>query len=310
MAGAEVVTCGDDGNQMHLRVRRHRHRTRPGCSSPSATAAACARSLAVRRFLRLVPGEGGAIAAERVAELAAIVAAHARTAREHGVVELHVVATAAIRAARQPRRAVRGRAARRRRRRRGPHRRGGGARSPSPARLATLASPPAGTIGVIDVGGGSSELVTGTAAEGVTWWRRSRSAPASWPTRHLRSDPPTPPSSPTPRAEVDAGARGVDPPATDARLAVGGSATSLRRPCGGELVAGDASPRILAVLLAEPAAEAAQAARAARRARAPAAGGAAAARGGLARRFGGRPLQIARGGLREGVVLATCRRCS
>ena len=37
--------------------------------------------------------------------------------------------------------------------------------------LATLASPPAGTIGVIDVGGGSCELVTGTVADGVTWWR-------------------------------------------------------------------------------------------------------------------------------------------
>ena len=124
----------------------------------------------MRRFLRLVPGEGGAIAADALAELAAIVAAHARVAREHGVVEVHVVGTAAVRAAsnRDELCAAVQRAC-------------GidveiltGEQEAALAftgALATLASPPAGTIGVIDVGGGSCELVTGTAAEGVTWWR-------------------------------------------------------------------------------------------------------------------------------------------
>ena len=69
-------------------------------------------------------------------------------ARDHGVRDVRVVGTAAIRAARQPRRALRGRAARRGRARRGPHRRAGGARWPSPGRWRRCASPRPGSIGV------------------------------------------------------------------------------------------------------------------------------------------------------------------
>ena len=90
--------------------------------------------VAVRRFLRLVPDEGGAIPAEAVAELAAIVAAHARVARQHGVSEVHVVGTAAIRAASNRDELCAAVHSRLRHRRRGPHRRAGGRSSPSPGR--------------------------------------------------------------------------------------------------------------------------------------------------------------------------------
>src|SRR6478672_6590835 len=159
MAGAEVVTCGDDGNQMICAcVDIGTNTTRLLVAERDG--GRLREVAAVRRFLRLVPGEGGAIAADALAELAAIVAAHARTAREHGVVELHVVGTAAVRAAsnRDELCAAVQRAC-------------GIDVEILTGEQATLASPPAGTIGVIDVGGGSCELVTGTAAEGVTWWR-------------------------------------------------------------------------------------------------------------------------------------------
>jgi exopolyphosphatase/guanosine-5'-triphosphate,3'-diphosphate pyrophosphatase len=257
---------------------------------------------AVRRFLRLVPGEGGAIAADALAELAAIVAAHARTAREHGVVELHVVGTAAVRAAsnRDELCAAVQRAC-------------GidveiltGEQEAALAftgALATLASPPAGTIGVIDVGGGSCELVTGTAAEGVTWWRSVAIGSGTLAARHLRSDPPELSELADARAEIDLALDGVDPPATDLVLAVGGSATTLAAASGGELVPATIA-RILAVLLTEPAAEAAKRLGLhVERVRLLPAG--LLALEATWEAFAQAPLQIARGGLREGVVLRT-----
>ncbi|HEX6618005.1 MAG TPA: hypothetical protein VF024_00020 [Solirubrobacteraceae bacterium] len=258
--------------------------------------------VAVRRFLRLVPDEGGAISAEAVAELAAIVAAHARVARQHGVRAVQVVGTAAIRAASNREElcaAV--------------HSASGihvevltgeqEAQLAFTGALATLASPPAGTIGVIDVGGGSSELVTGTIADGVTWWRSVPVGSGTLAARHLRSDPPELAELAAARAEIDIALEGVDPPATELVLAVGGSATTLASASGGELVPATIA-RILAVLLAEPAAEAARRLGLhVERVRLLPAGLLALEAAWEA--FGQAPLQIARGGLREGVVLRT-----
>ena len=258
--------------------------------------------VAVRRFLRLVPDEGGAISAEAVAELAAIVAAHARVARQHGVRAVQVVGTAAIRAATNREElcaAV--------------HSACGihvevltgeqEAQLAFTGALATLASPPAGTIGVIDVGGGSSELVTGTTADGVTWWRSVPFGSGTLAARHLRSDPPELAELAAARAEIDIALEGVDPPATELVLAVGGSATTLASASGGELVPATIA-RILAVLLAEPAAEAARRLGLhVERVRLLPAGLLALEAAWEA--FGQAPLQIARGGLREGVVLRT-----
>jgi len=256
----------------------------------------------VRRFLRLVPDEGGAISAEAVAELAGIVAAHARVARQHGVSAVQVVGTAAIRAASNREElcaAV--------------HSACGihvevltgeqEAQLAFTGALATLASPPAGTIGVIDVGGGSSELVTGTVADGVTWWRSVPIGSGTLAARHLLSDPPELAELAAARAEIDVALEGVEPPATELVLAVGGSATTLASASGGELVPATIA-RILAVLLAEPAAEAAKrlGLHVERVRLLPAGLLALEAVWGA---FGQAPLQIARGGLREGVIMRT-----
>jgi exopolyphosphatase / guanosine-5'-triphosphate,3'-diphosphate pyrophosphatase len=301
MAGAEVLTCGDDGNQMNCAcVDIGTNTTRLLVAERDG--GRLREVVAVRRFLRLVPDEGGAISAEAVAELAGIVAAHARVARQHGAGAVQVVGTAAIRAASNREElcaAV--------------HSACGihvevltgeqEAQLAFTGALATLASPPAGTIGVIDVGGGSSELVTGTVADGVTWWRSVPIGSGTLASRHLRSDPPELAELAAARAEIDVALEGVEPPATELVLAVGGSATTLASASGGELVPATIA-RILAVLLAEPAAEAAKrlGLHVERVRLLPAGLLALEAAWGA---FGQAPLQIARGGLREGVIMRT-----
>jgi len=258
--------------------------------------------VAVRRFLRLVPGGDGAIPAEAVAELGSIVAAHVRLAAEHGVHELRAVGTAAIRDARNRDElcaAV--------------HRAAGvpvevltaeqEAALAFAGALDTLSTPPAGPIGVIDVGGGSSELVTGTAQDGVTWWTSLPIGSGTLAERHLRSDPPALDELAAVRAEIDVALAGVHPPAVEVVLAVGGSATTLATATGGEL-APETIARILAVLIAEPAAEAAKrlGLHVERVRLLPVGLLALEAVWGA---FGQAPLHIALGGLREGVVLRT-----
>ena len=110
--------------------------------------------------------------------LASVVAAHAALAREAGASRVQAVATAAIRA-RANREALCAAV----------HREAGlpirvlddaeEARLAFAGRPARSAAPPDGTIGVVDIGGGSSEIVAGTVAGGVTGTSRSTSAPAS-----------------------------------------------------------------------------------------------------------------------------------
>jgi exopolyphosphatase / guanosine-5'-triphosphate,3'-diphosphate pyrophosphatase len=299
MAGAEVLTYGDDGNQMPCAcVDIGTNTTR--LLVAELDGARVRELVAVRRFLRLVPGDDGEIPAEAVAELAAIVAAHVRRAHKHGVSEVRAVGTEAIRGARNRDdlcAAV--------------HRAAGvhvevlseeqEAALAFAGALATLGTPPAGTIGVIDVGGGSSELVTGTARDGVTWWTSLPIGSGTLAARHLRSDPPALDELAAVRAEIDVALAEVDPPVTEMVLAVGGSATTLAAAAGGELVPATIA-RILAVLIAEPASEAAKRlGLPVERVRVMPVGLLAleAAWGA----FGEAPLQIALGGLREGVVL-------
>ncbi|MGZ6673453.1 MAG: Ppx/GppA phosphatase family protein, partial [Solirubrobacteraceae bacterium] len=119
----------------------------------------------------------------------------------------------------------------------------------------------------------------------------------------LRSDPPELAELADARAEIDVALEGVDPPATELVLAVGGSATTLASASGGELVPATIA-RILAVLLAEPAAEAAKRLGLhVERVRLLPAG--LLALEAVWEAFGQAPLQIARGGLREGVIMRT-----
>jgi exopolyphosphatase / guanosine-5'-triphosphate,3'-diphosphate pyrophosphatase len=299
MAGAEVLTYGDDGNQMNCAcVDIGTNTTRLLVAERDG--GRLREVVAVRRFLPLVPDAGGRIPAESVAALAAIVAAHARVAQQHGVGQVHVVGTAAIRGASNRDElcaAVESACGIQVEVLTGEQE----AQLAFTGALATLASPPTGAIGVIDVGGGSSELVTGTIADGVTWWRSVPIGSGTLAARHLRSDPPELDELANARAEIDVALEDVDPPATELVLVVGGSATTLAAAGGSELEPASIA-RILAVLLEEPAAEAARrlGLHVERVRLLPAGLLALEAAWGA---FGQAPLQIARGGLREGVVM-------
>jgi exopolyphosphatase/guanosine-5'-triphosphate,3'-diphosphate pyrophosphatase len=306
MAGAEVVNGGDDGNRMRCAcVDIGTNTTRLLVAEREV--GRVREVAAVRRFLRLVPDDDGAIPAPAVAELANIVAAHVRTAHGHGVQEVRIVGTAAIRGARNRDdlcAAVYEVA--------GVHIEVLSSEQEATlafaGALATLARAPAGAIGVIDVGGGSSELVTGTAHDGVTWWTSLPIGSGTLAARHLRSDPPALDELAAVRAEIDVALEGIHPPAAEVVLAVGGSATTLAAAAGGELAPATIA-RILAVLLAEPASEAAK------RLGLPVERVRLLPAGLLAleatwEAFGPVPLHIALGGLREGVVLRALDRRS
>src|SRR5262245_22218479 len=212
--------------------------------------------VSVRRFARLQPAAGGDIPPEAIARIADLVTAHVATARKLGATNVRAVATAAIRQA--PNGAELCKAV---------QRAAGvtvdvlsGAEEAALAfdgALATFARPPAGVVGVIDVGGGSSELVTGTAGHGVGWSASVAVGSGVLTDRHIRSDPPSLEELAAIRADIEAALSGVAPPTPRMALAIGGSATSLASAAGGEL-APETIARVLSVLIAEPRAQAAK----------------------------------------------------
>jgi exopolyphosphatase/guanosine-5'-triphosphate,3'-diphosphate pyrophosphatase len=161
-----------------------------------------------------------------------------------------------------------------------------------------------GTVGVVDVGGGSSEIAVATTAGGVEWCASFLVGSGQLAERYLRSDPPSP-------AELDAvreHAREVlatrEIPPVDAAVAVGGSAASLRRLVGDALDRGSLE-RALAALCAGPCHEVAAALTLLpERVRLLPAG--ILVLGAAGQRLG-RPLQIGNGGLREGLLLDMAR---
>ena len=250
-----------------------------------------------RAFTRI--GSKGEIGPEKIAEVAAVVASQVRMAREAGAARIRAVATAALRAAPNREDVVASVA---------------GAcgievdilSGEEEARLAfngatrTLNHQPLGEVGVVDVGGGSTELVCGTLAGGVTWAESFGVGSGFLADHYLRSDPPTPAELDRLRRHVQGVFEGLDVPRPRCAYAVGGSATSLRKLVGGVLDH-ETLARGLRVLSASPAAEVArQFELHPERARLLPAGiilldEAAAALGA--------PLRIGRGGVREGVVL-------
>jgi exopolyphosphatase/guanosine-5'-triphosphate,3'-diphosphate pyrophosphatase len=241
----------------------------------------------------------GEISDEKIAEVASVVSAQLRAARELGAADVRGVATAAVRLAANRDAlvsAVRGAC---------------GLdvevlSAEAEARLAfagaarTLAYDPAGPLGVVDAGGGSCELVVGTVPDRVSWFASFEVGSGMVADECLHSDPPSAEHLSRARARVREVLDGVQPPATSRVVAVGGSATSLRRIAGPTLDAA-AFSRVLTLLGEAPAAE-------------------------LARRFEldedrvrllpagllvleaaaelfGAPLEVANGGLREGLLL-------
>lgn len=91
------------------------------------------------------------------------------------------------------------------------------------------------SVAVVDVGGGSTEVAVGVPGERPEWWASRPVGSRRLTVRALRSDPP---SSDQVAAARNAAARafvGVEPPACELALAVGGGTTSLRRITGGTL---------------------------------------------------------------------------
>jgi exopolyphosphatase/guanosine-5'-triphosphate,3'-diphosphate pyrophosphatase len=243
--------------------------------------------------------DDGAILPEKVEEVGELVATQVRLARELGAVEIRAVATAAVREA-----------------------------SNGPAVAAAIAAaagvpveilsgeeegrlsfigatkalghPAEGQVGVVDVGGGSTEVILGTVPDGVAEVRSWHIGSGVLADELVTSDPPSAAEIRRVREYIEDFFAGVEIEHPDQAVAVGGSATSLRRLVGAVLEY-ETLERAIRVLSSEPA-------------------------GDVARRFEldprrvrilttgvlllekisellGQPLQIGKGGLREGIIL-------
>lgn len=241
----------------------------------------------------------GKVTAEKVAELADVVDTQVRLAQELGAEAIRVVATAAIRESKNA---------------------GDAAAEISrvagvpvevlseeeEGRLAfigatkTLGHPVEGEIGVVDVGGGSSEIILGSIDAGVRKVRSFKIGSGAIADEFLTKDPPSPSEIRALRDYISDFFDGVEVDQPAQAVAVGGSATSLRTLVGAVLEY-ETLERAVRVLAGDPIAD-------------------------VARRFEldpkrvkilpagvlileklsellGQPLQIGKGGLREGIIL-------
>ncbi len=196
--------------------------------------------LARRAFTRLGGGRAasGALDPRRSAATGAEVARQVREARAAGARAVHVVATAAIRSApngvaacaaigEAAGLAVRGLSG------------GEEARLAFHGATSALArqAPAAagGPVAVVDVGGGSTEVVCGSAGLGPVWLRSLEIGSASLTERCVAGDPPTQAELADLRAAAAAAFARLGAPGASAAYAVGGAATSLRRLVGQDL---------------------------------------------------------------------------
>jgi exopolyphosphatase/guanosine-5'-triphosphate,3'-diphosphate pyrophosphatase len=164
----------------------------------------------------------------------------------------------------------------------------------------TLGTVAPGRLGVVDVGGGSTEIAAGTFAAGVDWWTSLPVGSGVLADRFLASDPPTPDELLAARTHALRALDGLELPRVDTAVAVGGSAASLRRLVGPVLDSA-ALDRALAVLQGAPAAQVAARYRLEEdRVRLLPAGLLALGAAGAAL---DQPLHIGNGGLREGILL-------
>jgi exopolyphosphatase/guanosine-5'-triphosphate,3'-diphosphate pyrophosphatase len=266
-----------------------------------AGAGALHELVAQRAFTRIGQSlrDGGLIPPEKIAETAEVVRTQVAVAGEVGAEEIVAVATAAIRNAANRDELVEA-----------VEEAGGMELSvltgEEEARLSfvgatrTMLSPVEGAVAVVDVGGGSSEIAIGEPDGLMEWSESFRIGSGFLADSYLRSDPPAVDELEKIRRHVAGTFEGLEPPPAEHAVAVGGTATSLRRLVGAELVH-DTLERGIRVLSLTPIDE-------------------------VARRFEldtervrllpagilvleaisdllGLPLRIARGGLREGILL-------
>jgi exopolyphosphatase / guanosine-5'-triphosphate,3'-diphosphate pyrophosphatase len=198
----------------------------------------------------------GRIPEDKIEETAEVVATQARLARELGADEIAVVATAAVRSAKNR------------------DEFGAAIEAESgltvrvlsgheEARLAflgatrTFSGPLDGSIAVVDVGGGSTELVIGTLAQGATWEESFRIGSGFLADSYLHSDPPGVSELEAVRLHVSGTFEGLNVPPALHAVATGGSANALRRLVGAELVY-ETLERAIRILASTPIAQVAK----------------------------------------------------
>jgi exopolyphosphatase / guanosine-5'-triphosphate,3'-diphosphate pyrophosphatase len=241
----------------------------------------------------------GAIDDDKVAEVAEVVATQVRLAEELGAEAIRTVATAAIREATNRDYIVAEIA------------RVAGVSvnvlsEHEEGRLAfigatkTFGHPVEGDVGVVDVGGGSSEVVVGSVGEGLRSVRSFKIGSGLLADEFLSNDPPSPAELRAVREQIAAFFEGVELEQPGQAVAVGGSATSLRTLVGAALEY-ETLERAIRVLTGHPIAEVAKRFELdPRRVRILPTGVL------LLEKLSellGQPLQIGKGGLREGVIL-------
>jgi len=164
--------------------------------------------------------------------------------------------------------------------------------------LSTFPAPPS-SVAVCDVGGGSTQLVFGTAA-GPVWFRTLDIGSLRLAQRHLAHDPPRTDELDELRSSVEGAFAGHASPLPRCAVATGGTARALRRVVGRTLGAKQLA-KAEAVLSSAPAAELAE------KYGFPVWRGQTILAGAIvlaeAQRRLGVPLVVARAGLREGAVL-------
>lgn len=173
----------------------------------------------------------------------------------------------------------------------------------------SVAAPPAGRlVAVVDVGGGSAQVVVGSRRQGPVWARSIDIGSQRLTSRLLRGDPPGLEALASARAEVERYLGDFDAPAPRTTLAVGGSARALKRLAGSRLGAGELE-RVAELLGTTSSADLIDKHGVdPDRVRTMAAG--ALILSGIQRRLG-TPLKVVRAGLREGALLElTARRAA
>jgi exopolyphosphatase/guanosine-5'-triphosphate,3'-diphosphate pyrophosphatase len=241
----------------------------------------------------------GKVTDEKIAELVEVVTTQVRLAEELGAEAIRIVATAAIREARNADQVASRIAA------------AAGVRvevlsEEEEGRLAfigatkTLGHPVDGEIGVVDVGGGSSEIILGTVGKGVRAVRSFKIGSGAVAEEFLTNDPPSASEIRALRDYIDDFFEGVEVEQPEQAVAVGGSATSLRTLVGAVLEY-ETLERSVRVLTGDPIAEVSKKFELdPRRVRILPAGVLILEK--LSELLG-QPLQIGKGGLREGIIL-------
>jgi exopolyphosphatase / guanosine-5'-triphosphate,3'-diphosphate pyrophosphatase len=195
------------------------------------------RELMTQRAYTLIGKQAekdGTIPKRVLANTAEVVSTQVRLAREMGADDVTIVATAAVRGAPNKDKLLEAILA----------------RTDLPVRVLSgheeaqlafigatkrLGAPAEGTIVVIDVGGGSTEIAVGTVDEGSTWDATFRVGSGMLTEAYVTNDPPGVGDLDLIRQHVSGVFEGLELPEIDKAVAVGGTATSLRRLVGAEL---------------------------------------------------------------------------